>query len=152
MELQKFSDSICASILVVDDHPSTASTLARTVTLLGSGIQTLVANSGEQALQIASSHSVDILITDYMMPGINGVELIEKLQSTSGQHPAYTIIITAGDPANVQIASRDLCINHILLKPVPPQRICELVSNAINQLYAVAKAGLTPGSPSALNA
>ncbi len=152
MELQKFSDSICASILVVDDHPSTASTLARTVALLGSGIRALVANSGEQALQIAASQPVDILITDYMMPGINGVELIEKLQSTSCQPPVYTIIITAIDPDGVQIATQDVSINQILLKPVAPQRICELVSNAINQLSRVTKAGLTPGSATVLNA
>ena len=71
-------------ILVVDDHPHTATTLARAIAQLGNGINVLSATSGKQALEYANEDTVDVLITDMMMPGMNGLELIEQLQA----HPA----------------------------------------------------------------
>ncbi|HEX2997559.1 MAG TPA: response regulator, partial [Anaerolineales bacterium] len=57
-------------ILVVDDHPHTATTLARAIAQLGDGIHVLSATSGKQALEYANEDTVDVLITDMMMPGM----------------------------------------------------------------------------------
>ena len=84
-------------ILIVDDHPNTAVTLARAITQIGSGIEVTSADCGERALDLVREKAADLLITDMMMPGMNGLELIEKLQSIPGGHPTYTILITAYD-------------------------------------------------------
>jgi YesN/AraC family two-component response regulator len=67
------------SILIVDDHPNTAITLARAVSLAEPGVEVITAKSGEEALELANTKTVDLLITDMVMPGINGLELIERL-------------------------------------------------------------------------
>src|SRR5574339_673482 len=67
-------------ILVVDDHPNTATTLARALSQLGDGVSVISATNGKQALKYASDDTVDVLITDMMMPGMSGLELIEQLQ------------------------------------------------------------------------
>src|SRR5512143_2258794 len=84
-------------ILVVDDHPYTATTLARAIAQLSDGINVLSATSGKQALEYANQDTVDILITDMMMPGMTGLELIEQLQAHPAGCPFHTILMTAYD-------------------------------------------------------
>ena len=66
-----------AVILVVDDNPSMAKTLAD---ILGiKGFEVHAAYSGLEALAILQSQPVDILLTDVVMPDMNGPELYRKL-------------------------------------------------------------------------
>ena len=71
-------------ILVVDDHPNTAATLARALTQLGPVVNVISASSGLDALEKVKTIGVDILFTDMIMPEMTGLELIEKMQ----KHPA----------------------------------------------------------------
>jgi CheY-like chemotaxis protein len=61
------------SILIVDDIPTMARSLADVLELKGYIVH--VAYSGEGALAILQEHRVDILLTDVLMPEMNGVEL-----------------------------------------------------------------------------
>ena len=121
-------------ILIVDDHPNTAATLARALSQLGSGVEILTAESGEQALDLVSDKSVDLLITDMVMPGINGLELIEKLQSHPAGRPAYTALVTAFDVPGLKESARRLKVNDVLNKPIRPERINQIISKAIKDL------------------
>lgn len=146
-----FPDRIRARVLVVDDHLPTASTLARVIALLGRGIEPLVANSGEQALELAQQQPVDILITDMMMSGITGIELIKKLQSQPEHHPAYTIMITAHEIATREVSAQRLKIDRVLLKPILPERICQIITSAIENLSQKALANLPEVNQQTLN-
>ena len=83
------------SILVVDDYPPLASILAKILDLNGFEVQT--ANSGAEALDILQSHPVDILLTDVMMPDMNGIELYRETKKT---HPSLTAILMTGYAAD----------------------------------------------------
>jgi CheY-like chemotaxis protein len=122
------------SVLVVDDHPNTATTLARAIAQLGSEIDVISANSGEKALELVQGKTVDLLITDMVMTGLNGLELIEKLQSHPGGRPAYIILITAYDLPGLKETARRLKVNDLIIKPVRPERICQVVVKAIEDL------------------
>ncbi|MCJ8268847.1 MAG: response regulator, partial [Psychrosphaera sp.] len=63
------------TILVVDDEPSLVE-LARNI-LTSQGYQVYCASDGEQALAILASHSVDLLLSDIIMPKMNGYQLLE---------------------------------------------------------------------------
>lgn len=121
-------------ILIVDDHPNTATTLARAMTQLGPGVEILTAESGEQALELVSDKTVDLLITDMVMPGINGLELIEKMQSHPGGRPVYTALVTAYDVPGLKESARRLKVNDVLNKPIRPERMSEIISKAIDGL------------------
>ncbi len=75
-----------ARILIVDDHPNTASMLARALRQFNQPVEVLTARSGPEALEMIGQNSVEVLITDFMLPGMNGLELIERLQN--GHEPA----------------------------------------------------------------
>lgn len=140
-----FPDRIRARVLVVDDHPTTASTLARVIALMGRGIESVVANSGEQALELAQHQAVDILITDMVMPGMGGIELIKTLQSRPDNRPVYTIMMTAHEIATREISAQRLSVDRVLLKPIQPERICQIIAGAIEGLNRNAPANLAEG-------
>ncbi|HET9912800.1 MAG TPA: EAL domain-containing protein [Anaerolineales bacterium] len=121
-------------ILVVDDHPNTATTLARAISQLGDGINVISATSGKEALKYASDDTVDVLITDMMMPGMNGLELIEELQAHSTGRIPYTILMTAYDVPGLKEITRRLKIHNTIIKPVPTERICQIVKQALDNM------------------
>lgn len=121
-------------VLVVDDHPGTATTLARAISQLGPSVEVLSACSGKEALEQVGDDSIDILITDMMMPGMNGLELIEKMQSHPAGRPAHSILITAYDVPGLKETARRLKVDETIIKPFRPERICQIVSNTMETL------------------
>lgn len=120
-----------ARILVVDDNPGTAMTLARAIARLSPNLDVVSATDGKMALEQVKGESVDMVITDMMMPDMNGLELIEKLRLHPGGGPTYTILITAYDVPGLKESARRLKVNETLIKPIHPERICQIVSKAL---------------------
>lgn len=87
------------TILVVDDSESMRSGICRM--LARCGYRMLEARNGEDALELYRAHQapIDVLVTDFALPGINGFELVQRIQST-GQ--TTRILLTSGyDPSVV---------------------------------------------------
>ncbi len=123
-----------ARVLIVDDHPNTALTLSRAISQLGPGIEVISATNGKTALERVRDGAVDLLITDMMMPEMNGLELVEKLKSHPGGRPTYTILITAYDVPGLRESARRLKVDETIIKPVRPERVCQLVSQALENM------------------
>ncbi len=119
-------------ILIVDDHPNTANMLARVLSRFETPVEVITASSGEDALTKIGDRVVDVLITDFMMPGMNGLELIERLKGD--QKPAHTILITAYDTPGLVITARRLQVQDYLVKPVQPEKIRSIVMKVIEEL------------------
>lgn len=133
-------------LMIVDDHPNTAAMLARVLSKFEFPVDVRTASSGEDALKQIKKNPVDILITDFMMPGINGLELIERLKGP--QKPAHTILITAYDTPGLLITARRLNVKDYLVKPVQPDRIRSLVAKVINDMHPK----MPPAAPDAIPA
>jgi CheY-like chemotaxis protein len=125
---------IQARILVVDDHPGVATTLARNISQLGQGLDIISATCGREALELIGNNAVDMVITDMMMPDMNGLELIEKLNAHPAGRPTYTILITAYDVPGLKESARRLKVNEIIIKPFRPERIRQVVGKALEDM------------------
>jgi signal transduction histidine kinase/DNA-binding response OmpR family regulator len=121
-------------ILVVDDHPNTANTLARSLAQLGPRVDVISAVSGREALEKVKSSGVDILITDMIMPEMTGLELIEKMQNHPGGRPAFTYLVTAYDVPGLKVTAHRLKVNEVIVKPVRPERICQIATQAMEEM------------------
>jgi signal transduction histidine kinase/DNA-binding response OmpR family regulator len=121
-------------ILVVDDHPNTASTLARALSQLGAGVSVISASSGHDALEKVKTIGVDILFTDMIMPEMTGLELIEKMLKHPAGRPAYTYLVTAYDVPGLKVTAHRLKVNEVIVKPVRPERICQIATSAIEEM------------------
>jgi CheY-like chemotaxis protein len=78
-------------ILVVDDESGICDMLSRHFRFLGYKVAT--ASNGVEALQYMSQHSIDILITDIMMPVMNGIELTAQ---TRKDYPFVRMLVVSG--------------------------------------------------------
>jgi CheY-like chemotaxis protein len=85
------SSSIHGHILLVDDNVSGSS--ARKTVLEELGHKINVASSGADALEQFSQHKYDLVVTDYKMPRMDGLELIERLRK---QVPEIPIVLISG--------------------------------------------------------
>jgi|WetSurMetagenome_2_1015567.scaffolds.fasta_scaffold262842_2 CheY-like chemotaxis protein len=126
-----YSGSAPVNILVVDDHPSSAATLARIIAQLGPGVRALSAESGGEALALMQNKKMDILITDLVMPGMTGLELIEKIQLLTNNRPAYTILMTAYEVPGLKEIARHLMVNEVVCKPIQPDNICRIITRVL---------------------
>jgi CheY-like chemotaxis protein len=97
-------------ILIAEDEPPIAALVAEVVTDLGA--TPLVARDGRQALALAREQHPAVLVTDLMMPHLNGAELIAALQG-EGPRPIPTILMTAAGLQAARVAGADA----ILPKP-----------------------------------
>ena len=80
-----------ATILVVDDDPSILCLIEELLT--NNEYQTILASSGEEALEIASKrNSIDLLLTDIDMPGINGIVLAKQFCKLYPQKKVLQVI------------------------------------------------------------
>ena len=97
-------------ILIVDDEPPILELVSEVVTDMG--CTPLVATDGRRALELAREHHPSVIVTDLMMPHLNGVELIEALHD-EGKPPIPTILMTAASAQAAHAARADA----VLAKP-----------------------------------
>ena len=77
---------------------------------------------------------MDILITDMIMPGMSGLELIEKLQNHPAGRPAFSFLMTAYDVPGLRVTAHRLKVKDVIVKPVHPERICQIITQAMQEM------------------
>jgi len=100
-----------AKLLLVDDDPILLNLLGKL--LRRSGHAVTEANNGEEALAAAAREPFDLIITDVMMPGLDGYELTRRLRAHPATRDTLIIIVTSHlhgpDPAQAMLAGADGC-------------------------------------------
>ena len=102
-------------ILVVDDSKAQRRLLART--LAKWGYHTMEAASGEDALFICRAMAIDIVISDWMMPGMSGVEFCSTFRKLASDRPTYFILLTAQTEREVLAEGLESGADDFLSKP-----------------------------------
>ena len=108
------------TVLVVEDEESIAETLALIVE--DSGFTPLVAYNGREALALARQHHPRLIITDLMMPYLDGADLIAAVRTdaaTQGLEPPPVIVVTAAGRARAEASGADA----IIIKPFDVTKI-----------------------------
>lgn len=93
------------TILIVDDEYLIADVLS--FALEDEGYLTVTAGSGQRALNILEREKPQLIITDYMMPGMNGIEFAEAVRAHRSLH-AVPIILMSGAQAHLGMERPDL--------------------------------------------
>ncbi len=121
-------ESAKPSILFVDDEKSVLDGLYRSFSLMHDNWTLLFAGSGAEALEIVGHRTVDVVVTDLRMPGMDGAELLEKIRTIS---PETTRIILSGCSER-EVAYRTIGPAHQhYAKPCSNARLAEAVRRAL---------------------
>jgi two-component system response regulator MprA len=106
------------TILIVDDNQKVIDMLRRT--LIYEGYEVLIAMDGQQALSQAHAHRPDVMVLDWLMPGIDGVEVARRV-SKADRIPI--IMLTARDALEDRILGLDSGADDYLVKPFEPAEL-----------------------------
>ncbi len=124
------SMSPAATVLVVDDEELERQDLVAAIGSLGYAV--LAASDGEEALAVIGSCSVDVIVTDLMMPRINGFQLLRILLDRGDLTPAIVLTGMAGIERAITIV-HELRAFWFLEKPAQPEVLAALLDRAVRQ-------------------
>jgi PAS domain S-box-containing protein len=108
-------------LLIVEDSPTQAELLRSTIE--DAGFSVLVAPNAEMALQLLDANTVDLVISDIVMPGISGYELCRRIKTSAvhGQIPVM-LLSTLNEPMDI-IRGLESGADNFLTKPYRPEQI-----------------------------
>ncbi|RME48766.1 MAG: DNA-binding response regulator [Caldilineae bacterium] len=104
------------TILVVDDDPKLLKMVRRTLTYEGFAVQT--AANGREALEAIARRPPDLIVLDWMMPGLDGLAVTEALRAADDETPI--LMLTARDAVSDRITGLDRGADDYLVKPFAP--------------------------------
>jgi len=116
-------------ILLIDDDPTTRLVLKRA--LQRQGYDITVANDGQQGLEIAEKQKPGLIVCDWMMPGIDGLEVCRQVKRSLNLSTTFFILLTARGGLEDRIVGLDTGADEFLAKPID-----------ISELQARVRAGL----------
>lgn len=106
-------------ILIVDDAADTRMWLR--VMLMKQGWEVIEASDGEAACRTLEDTDIRIVITDWMMPGMDGLSLIEWIRGRETDQYIYTILMTSRDHESDCVKGFSVGADDYITKPVVPQ-------------------------------
>lgn len=115
-------------IIVVDDEPIIVDTLVDILT--GEGHEALAVSNGKSAIEWAGMVRPDAVVTDVVMPGLNGVETAKAIRKLL---PSCRIILFSGQAASTDLVSKARAegyIFEVLAKPINPDLLLEKLNSS----------------------
>lgn len=122
---------MAATILVADDSATIRMIVQATLT--GAGWKVLTACNGQEALDVARDHPVDLVVSDWNMPVKGGLELIQGLREQDQYMDVPVLVLTTEDDVDSKMAARDLGVCGWLSKPVDPDVLVELATELLDE-------------------
>ncbi len=105
-------------VLVADDESTTRLVVKAVVQRLGH--ECLIANDGDRAWTLLEEFPVDVLITDWMMPGLDGPELCRRIRARHADTYTYIVLATVLNERNDILAGMQAGADDYLIKPLDP--------------------------------
>jgi len=124
-------------ILIVDDEEKVAFFLRESLEELGQDFAIEAAGSAEEALEKIESQPFDLVISDLRMPGIDGLELLEKVKEESPN--TRLILMTAYGSDEVEAEARRLEVYEYITKPFHVSDLIEVARDALADVAMSAK-------------
>jgi putative two-component system response regulator len=115
-------------VLVAEDDPATRRLVADA--LLPAGFELHLAADGQEALERLRVEPPHILITDWEMPGLDGLGLCRRVRLHPATEDTYVLLLTAGTHREEMLAAHDAGADDFLVKPVVPGELLARLRSA----------------------
>ena len=105
-------------VVIAEDDPMTRRLLERMIEKWG--YRPLAVDSGERAWELLQALPVHVLVTDWDMPGMSGIELCEHVKASNRERYTYTLMITHHEDRNRLVRALEAGADDFVSKPVHP--------------------------------
>lgn len=119
-----------ATVLVVDDEPTIVEIVGRYMER--AGFETYTAADGYRALDAATEHRPDLVVLDVMLPGIDGIEVMERLQEREGPAIAVILLTARGEESDRLVGLRHGADDYVV-KPFSPAELVARVEAVLRR-------------------
>ena len=142
---------MAATILVVEDEPAIQELISYNLEMAGNRV--LRADTAEKALQAVRTALPDLIVLDWMLPGMSGVELVRRLRSDERARAIPVIMLTARAEEQDKLTGLETGADDYLTKPFSPRELNARVKavlrrrapQATDDVVEVAGLALDPG-------
>jgi len=124
-------------VLVVDDEIHIVHVVA--IKLRNNGFEVISAGDGQEGFKRACEEKPDIIITDFQMPIMTGLEMVQKLRRREQTKDVPVVMLTARGFAVGDEQKRDLKISECLSKPFSPKELLRDIEDILYQRASVQK-------------
>ena len=118
-------------VLVVDDAVHIVHVVA--IKLRNNGYEPITAGNGQEAYDLACRENPDIIIADYMMPVMTGLELLEKLRENEATRNIPFVLLTARNFAIDDVNQQRLKVSQCITKPFSPKELLRSIEDILYQ-------------------
>ena len=119
------------TILLIEDDPLSA----RLVDLIlkSEGHQVIIVRDGFQGLEVAQNTSLDLILLDLMLPGIDGFEVLRRLRADPETADVHVVVVSAkSQPADKERAA-ELGVDAYLTKPYRKVELLQVVRSLLSE-------------------
>lgn len=117
------------AIVLVEDEPDILIILHRLMRDLTGGYDIVTVNGGAEALAQIALRPVPLVITDYNMPGMNGLQLAAAVKESSPT--TKVVLITAYATPDLEKRAREQRVDYYMPKPFPLDRLEQIVRDVL---------------------
>ncbi len=114
-------------LLIIDDDPNTLASLARAFRM--EGYEVTVADHAARALELAREQKFDLIFSDVVMPGKNGIELLEEMRAAGVASPV--VMMSGQATLDMAVRATKLGALDFLEKPLSTEKLLLTVENAL---------------------
>jgi two-component system alkaline phosphatase synthesis response regulator PhoP len=118
-------------VLIADDEIHIIHVV--TIKLRNNGYEVISAENGDKAFEMACEEKPDIIVTDFQMPGMTGLELVRKLRQNETTKDIPVIMLTARGFAVEDKEKEKLDISELLSKPFSPKELLRSIEDIMYQ-------------------
>jgi CheY-like chemotaxis protein len=118
-------------VLVVEDSHTIAAVVKYFLEL--EGFQVLLAEDGNSGLEVAKREQPDVIITDYNMPGMDGMTMVKALRAHGATRDIAVLMLTSEPDAEKETQAFEAGADDYVLKPVEPRRLAARVKSLLTR-------------------
>ena len=127
-EINMISTGTGAAILVAEDNPAVREFIVRSLASVGHKVTAAV--DGQQALDLLAREKFQVLVSDIVMPNVDGIALAMKAVRL---YPDLRVVMISGyAQERMRAHNLDALVHKVLAKPFSLEEICETVKNALS--------------------
>jgi type IV pilus assembly protein PilB len=116
-------------VLVVEDSKTIAQVVKYFLEL--EGFEVLLAQDGTIGLEIAKSEQPNVIVTDYNMPGMDGLEMVKALRADPSTRGVAVLMLTSEEGVDKETSALEAGVDDYILKPVEPRRLAARVKSVL---------------------